>query len=851
MLTASGNAGEVFAAPPSLKIYDYSTKKTTTYTDKQIKYVYNGVEISLPKTPGILSSNGVALGPYYDIFVKKLGIKCTKDASAGTLTFTKGSNTLVMKINSKEALLNGKSVTANAAPVNIRYKDTSTSRILVPTRFVAESFGYSYTWNSETSTVTIKSALTLQYNGKQVSYLGKTGQVTTNGKKLSLSKLPSILMSNTAMVRAYTVFKTALGVNYSYNRITGQIVFRKGNIIINMQEGSTIAYINNEIKDCQVAPVLVKNCENNYEALLVPGRFVAENLGYDYTWDAGTNTSIINTTDKVGVYVPPYTETENKIIYSFAVDEQKILEYENILNNTTTDILGADSTDNIAIINDIRIDEEEIFNETYNITFSSPFQEITSSLEGKVLTLTLKNTWCRDNTVRFLASTLVNEIVQKYDQETGNTILSFEFFSEEPYFNLSASEDGLSCSVTIYPNYLVGIEYGVDLHGEYLSFKGLKNFNYEIDSKQGYDLIQFKDTANTLGNIIFPDELLESFFQYAVMVESDPTQINLSYITKNNKPLVFISRSNELKLYCDYKEQNIETNKPLINQPLNINLPTGITKDKVSVKDDYLNRQIVLTLPGGDFTQYYAENPIENTYAIVNDIKVVFDGSDTKIKILTSKVQGFTVSGEKSFVSLKIANPSQIYKKIIVLDAGHGGIDPGAMAGGYNEKDINFTILNTYAKEYFDKSDIKVYYTRLTDTKIDLYDRADFASEVEADMFISLHMNAASSTSANGTAVYYSTLNTSMNSGRLSSQIMASTLVKNLVSLLGTKNNGTPTANFVVIRETQVPAVLIELAFLTNKNDRNIITDKNWQKKTAKTIFDSVVSLFESYPVKR
>jgi len=112
-------------------------------------------------------------------------------------------------------------------------------------------------------------------------------------------------------------------------------------------------------------------------------------------------------------------------------------------------------------------------------------------------------------------------------------------------------------------------------------------------------------------------------------------------------------------------------------------------------------------------------------------------------------------------MSISVGKPSEIYNKIVVLDAGHGGKDPGAVRDSVYEKDINFSILYTHTKELFENSDIKVYYTRETDTFISLNDRTKFALEVGADLFISLHMNASVYESAKGTEVFYSKANNS------------------------------------------------------------------------------------------
>jgi len=76
-------------------------------------------------------------------------------------------------------------------------------------------------------------------------------------------------------------------------------------------------------------------------------------------------------------------------------------------------------------------------------------------------------------------------------------------------------------------------------------------------------------------------------------------------------------------------------------------------------------------------------------------------------------------------------------------------------------------------------------------------------------------------------------------------------LVNNLSKSLGTKNLGIIDKGFVVVRDNSVPAVLIELAFLTNPDDLSLLTSSTSQKKAAKTIYDTVASLFEAYPTNR
>lgn len=841
-----------------IKLYYYDTKKTVTYTGTKAKYEYNGNQVALGEMTGILTDNGVALGPYYEIFSRAMGVSCQKDSSKNTITFRKNDNVLVLTMYSKKAILNGKEVTANAAPVSVRFVDAGITRVFVPTRFVAESLGYHYRWDSDTSRAVIRDRMTLSYNKKQVSYIGTTGKVNFDGKDISLGSLPSILINNTAMLRANNVFQDAMGIRYSFDEKSGEITFTKGDITLHMQENSTEAYRNGEYFDCGVAPIFVTNLADGTKELMVPGRFVSEKLGYDYNWNSSTHTSEIKTTDQVGVYAganaPSHSSIQtvtDQIEYSFVVDAERYLELENTIDNARTGI-DRPSTGETAILRGISRNAEESYNEQYVLKFDRPVGSVQSEADGDLLTVTVKDALCSPKEYNHAAGSLVTHISQVQETSGNGAVFRLRLSDSLPYYDLTLSGDGTTLYLTVYPNYLAGLEVGKNQDGRYMRFKGLRAFQYTTDNENGYQVVYLHNTCNTVGNLVFPDELFGDYFEHAYMVETEPNQIKLLYKATPKAKLKLIQESNALYLYFDENEtpsDSIDDTRPIL-RGLFASLPKGVKVSDLTVEDQYWNRQIVISMPG-DYTEFYRMNPIQNPYTVVGNISVQADGNRTHIILTTERIQGYRLKAEGSGFSMQIGNPSTIYDKIVVLDAGHGGIDPGASAGGFNEKDINFKILNQYTKQYFEGSDIKVYFTRTEDVKIDLYERADFASRVEADMFISLHMNAVSSTSVDGTSVYHSLFNTSTTSGGLNGKQMASTLTDNLCKALGTKNRGVKTADFVVIRETRMPAVLIELAFITNASDRKIITTESTQKKAAKTIYETVVSFFEDYPTGR
>lgn len=277
-----------------------------------------------------------------------------------------------------------------------------------------------------------------------------------------------------------------------------------------------------------------------------------------------------------------------------------------------------------------------------------------------------------------------------------------------------------------------------------------------------------------------------------------------------------------------------------------------VSISRLSIQDNYHEKEISISIPG-NYLEYYMQHPVHNPYSYVKDIAVTYEAESnrTLISFSTDFICAYDYTAENGYLAMTIAKPDEIYDKIIILDAGHGGKDPGALQGKILEKDINYTIVCTYLKEIFENSDIKVYYTRDTDTYIDLSKRAEFASETGADLFISMHMNTFTSATVNGTQVYYSSANNAKDSSGFCSSVLAKKLVNKICPAIGTKNRGYSDSNYYVVKQNSVPAVLIELGFMTNKADFAKLTDTVYQKKTAQAIFEAITEIYEEYFTKQ
>ena len=170
----------------------------------------------------------------------------------------------------------------------------------------------------------------------------------------------------------------------------------------------------------------------------------------------------------------------------------------------------------------------------------------------------------------------------------------------------------------------------------------------------------------------------------------------------------------------------------------------------------------------------------------------------------------------------------------ICIDPGHSGpMEPGACAAGYTEAALNLAIAYRLGSELAGKG-YDVIYTRSGDILDDgLAFRADIANQVTADLFISIHCNAAESTAAHGVEVF-------SYPGSLSGHRLAECLQLELAALAYTANRGVKEADFAVLRLTNMPAVLVECGFLTSDYDRAIFTSTDGQQLIGKAIVSGI-----------
>lgn len=357
--------------------------------------------------------------------------------------------------------------------------------------------------------------------------------------------------------------------------------------------------------------------------------------------------------------------------------------------------------------------------------------------------------------------------------------------------------------------------------------------------KNGTVTYTFINTYNGVGTLQKTLSQTALVKKISITSEGSNTVVTVSYNTKYT--------------YMTVKSENgIDASFSSDEYSLKVPLPKNVKFSGISTQDCYYNHYFKITIPGNQET-FYAKNEIIQNNNQIDDLDVSASSGKTTIRVDTKSLQGYKLVEKDGYFLVMMDTPRKIYKHIVILDAGHGGKDNGASSRGTKEKNLNYKIIYTLASKYFNAQDstVKAYWTRTTDTFITLDDRARFASKMGADMFVSLHMNSSPGSSANGMEVYYSKDNNKSAYSGLTSKTLARRMNSQIKNDLDASSRGVKTAGFYVIKHNTVPAILLELGFLSGSRDYANLVSSSYQNRAAKSIYDCVSGVFKDYPTKR
>lgn len=255
------------------------------------------------------------------------------------------------------------------------------------------------------------------------------------------------------------------------------------------------------------------------------------------------------------------------------------------------------------------------------------------------------------------------------------------------------------------------------------------------------------------------------------------------------------------------------------NYSIRIKKPSGLSTSAVTCVDDYSNKRLRIIV-NGNYKTFFSTS--SNRYVKESlTYNVTYSGGKTYIDLKTSTIKGFSISQTSSYIYVKYADPKKMFYRVVVVDAGHGGSDSGAVGNGYYEKNMTLKIVQSIKSNFDKNSTYKVYYTRLSDWYPSLSYRYKMANEVSADRFLSVHINSSDSSSSKGTETLYKTYKS-----------YAQTLQSSALTGMGYASNSSYNrglkyrSDLAVLNGPKMTTSLVELGFISNKTEANRINSR-------------------------
>lgn len=296
----------------------------------------------------------------------------------------------------------------------------------------------------------------------------------------------------------------------------------------------------------------------------------------------------------------------------------------------------------------------------------------------------------------------------------------------------------------------------------------------------------------------------------------------------------------------DFYTAQAESTKEELEHQMQIELPAGVNTDEIMVENDYVRRLVTITVPG--ITQeYYYEHPLLGSSNHIDDLILGSDDDVGIIEITFDEVYEVEKTVRDSWLYLDFISPQEIYDKVIVVDAGHGGSAPGAIKQGIQEKDLNLGIV-LELKELLDSHENwKVYYTRTEDTAPTLDERVQLANKSHANLFVSVHNNSTKDgkmADYHGTEVMFDEMKEDVEA--FGSRELAQICLEETVAVTGSRDLGLTKGNSIyIIRTSEVPVALIEVGFMTSMDELTRLNTPEYQKQAAQGIYNGIVRALE------
>lgn len=690
--------------------------------------------------------------------------------------------------------------------------------------------------------------MNLEYDGKIHAYNGPDVTLFLNGEIFTPSEgqMPPIIIDDRTLVPVREVFEKLGGmVEWNDSERSVKITFEEKSIKLWLN--NTTAIVDDEEKTLDVPAKLIN------EKTMVPARFISENAGLIVDWDDATKTVLISKDDERDemVSIDSVECIKQNGIDVVVVTLDKKAKYNSFK------LLSPDR-----VILDIENSKLNILNETLTFGEDKAFSQIRFGLH-------------EDDVNRIVIDTRKSSDYSLKESEDGTKI--YIAFSDN--FEIVPSDNDVPIEITPDDSYTDD-----NTKDDENVISDETNIDDEMNNTDDEDLVEDdkKEVAEITSNITSIKYstasekvriILDGKFEYQITTLEDPKRIVLDFnssaldtdgpttINLKNKPITTVEASENdngtARVVLEISNNaTYEISKKTSELQVKVEEPSYKNVEYTNV-DEYAElilRNVSLSKltktqskNTKKYTIKYSSSSFDSgTGAIeINDdfIKKI-NVTKTKITITDKGNIRYSAKQVDDDVVIKIEKVDPMSEKIILLDAGHGGDDPGSGNGGAKESTYNLKVL-LELKDLLEDAGYTVYATREKDVTLSVNDRVWLATKEhpEAALYVSIHHNSVDNKNSSGTLVMYCDRDTS--DYGITNKEFASFVLEELVDKLDTINRGfikveEDDTTKRVLTEVTMPSILCEVAFMSNDDELERIKTEKFQKAAAEAIFDGI-----------
>lgn len=642
-----------------------------------------------------------------------------------------------------------------------------------------------------------------------------------------LTDVPPMLLNDRTLVPIRFIVET-LGAEINWNQEKKQatIITKDKEIILTID--SAIALVNGkEVTLPSEVPAKLIGYNDNYRTM-VPFRFVSEQLGMDVNWISETKTATVDYKKQsivdinYGIYdgIPKIAiKTTGKVNYNDMYIEALKLGMNDRL---VLDLPNVDLELQNKELNEIGYYKEHIGKNGILDLRASKFETSPRDITRVVFDLEMQSGYNIE-----------------YDESNNEMYISFLNNINDIYFDYINFIDAIVIETEENPVYNVkdfGDKVVIDILDSMLKYND-NNGEIKIDNDvvKSIRFAQFEpnDEYNKDDRIVRvvldlqEDKSMENVYvgnmdnDVIVYMNSDPMdQLQYEILGMNESKLhILLDESADSQILFDEenKKINLKIDKDLIDLP--------DEEVKLDMSDDIIK---YIEIDGSNNNYYNIDIKYDNetTFDIAsgnNTDEIIIEFNSSKVDKTQSKYED----------------------KVIVIDAGHGENDPGAVVGNVREKDLNLDT-SYKLKELLEEVGFKIYMVRPDDKYVGNYQRAEKANALGADVYVSIHHNAINNPDVYGVLTLYDG-----SDKNIDNKTFATIVQQELVKELKAKDRGLLNKpGIIVTRETKMPSILAELGFITNDYERQLLSKESYRQKCAQALYNGIVRYFDEVLLK-